>query len=401
MDGYSMAQIPEGYSTAARLEDAELSRLAEAVSQAPFVRRVLDAMPEMVAVLTPTRQLVAANQAMQIFLGLGEGEFRPGPRPGEILGCVHAQVSEHGCGNSAYCKQCGAFATIMEAIAQGRRSTGECRISRREAGRLEAMDLLLWCSPFGVEGLRFFVLAGVDISERKRRQALERAFFHDILNTSQSLGGCIELVSRAQPDQVRKLVPMLRRVNDYMLEEILSQRDMSLAENNELTASPALLNSRDLLERLRSLYTYRLTGRGADLRLAEDTESISFLSDPVLLSRVLGNMIKNALEASDPGQVVTLCARRQQDELLFTVHNPGYMPPEVQAQVFQRSFSTKGLGRGLGTYAMRLLSERYLEGGVDFESNQARGTVFRASLPVCPGYAGDLHKGLLRSEETS
>ena len=56
----------------------------------------------------------------------------------------------------------------------------------------------------------------------------------------------------------------------------------------------------------------------------------------------------------------------------FWVNNPAVMPREVQLQVFKRSFSTKGSGRGIGTYSMRLLVSRYLGGSVDFESTGGR-----------------------------
>ena len=56
-------------------------------------------------------------------------------------------------------------------------------------------------------------------------------------------------------------------------------------------------------------------------------------------------------------------------------------------QVFQRSFSTKGSGRGLGTYSMRLLTEHYLRGSVGFTSSAAEGTTFFASYPHCYPYA--------------
>jgi signal transduction histidine kinase len=58
------------------------------------------------------------------------------------------------------------------------------------------------------------------------------------------------------------------------------------------------------------------------------------------------------------------------------------MPRDVQLQVFQRSFSTKGSGRGLGTYSMKLLSERYLQGRVTFDTSPAKGTTFRAIYPL-------------------
>ena len=54
-------------------------------------------------------------------------------------------------------------------------------------------------------------------------------------------------------------------------------------------------------------------------------------------------MVKNALEACQPGQTVTLSTRACADGLQFSVHNPGVMSPNVQLQVFQRSFSSKGI----------------------------------------------------------
>jgi sensor histidine kinase regulating citrate/malate metabolism len=58
------------------------------------------------------------------------------------------------------------------------------------------------------------------------------------------------------------------------------------------------------------------------------------------------------------------------------VHNQGFIPKDVQLQIFQRSFSTKGEGRGIGTYSMKLLGEKYLKGKVRFESLDKNGTTF-------------------------
>jgi sensor histidine kinase regulating citrate/malate metabolism len=66
----------------------------------------------------------------------------------------------------------------------------------------------------------------------------------------------------------------------------------------------------------------------------------------------------------------------------FSVHNAAVMPPEVQMQVFQRSFSTKSeAGRGIGTHSMKLFGERYLGGDVRFISGEPEGTTFSITLP--------------------
>jgi sensor histidine kinase regulating citrate/malate metabolism len=67
---------------------------------------------------------------------------------------------------------------------------------------------------------------------------------------------------------------------------------------------------------------------------------------------------------------------------VFSVHNASVMPPEVQLQVFQRSFSTKlEVGHGIGTYSIRLIGERYLRGQVAFCSRAPEGTIFTITLP--------------------
>jgi hypothetical protein len=82
---------------------------------------------------------------------------------------------------------------------------------------------------------------------------------------------------------------------------------------------------------------------------------------------------------------VRVSAETQGDAVVFRVHNPGAMPEAVQRQIFQRSFSTKqGEGRGIGTHSVRLFTERYLGGQVEFTSAEADGTAFTVSLPLSP-----------------
>jgi sensor histidine kinase regulating citrate/malate metabolism len=56
------------------------------------------------------------------------------------------------------------------------------------------------------------------------------------------------------------------------------------------------------------------------------------------------------------------------------------MPPEVEMQVFMRSFSTKGVQRGLGTYSMKVFGEQCLGGKVNFTTDPGKGTTFYIDL---------------------
>ena len=91
-------------------------------------------------------------------------------------------------------------------------------------------------------------------------------------------------------------------------------------------------------------------------------------------------MLKNALEATEKGGIVFAKVIDSDKKVRFQVMNNLVMPKKVQLQIFQRSFSTKGSGRGVGTYSIKLLTENYLDGKVGFISTAAQGTVFFVDL---------------------
>ena len=128
------------------------------------------------------------------------------------------------------------------------------------------------------------------------------------------------------------------------------------------------------------MYASHEAGVGKEI-VIEQPHDIDMTVDAVLLTRVLGNLTKNALEATQPGEAVTIGCTSDNGIVSFSVHNPSVMPISVQRQIFQRSFTTKGHGRGLGTYSSRLITRRYLAGELSFSSSPADGTVFTASIP--------------------
>jgi signal transduction histidine kinase len=121
---------------------------------------------------------------------------------------------------------------------------------------------------------------------------------------------------------------------------------------------------------------------GISLQLDSNADNEKIYSDPVLLRRILGNMTKNAIEASLPESIVRLSCTRGVGKVTFSVQNDRPMDEDTKLQLFRRSFSTKGKGRGIGTYSMKLLGEKYLGGRIWFHSNQRDGTTFFFELKI-------------------
>jgi signal transduction histidine kinase len=187
-----------------------------------------------------------------------------------------------------------------------------------------------------------------------------------------------------QETEIKDIYKDLDLLSSGLVEEINAQRQILAAENNELVPQIEPLLSLEVLNAVTSIYQAQDVAKGKLLHIAEDAINIEVVSDKSLLRRVIGNMTKNALEASEKGEAVTLGCDLVNGccNIRFWVHNLRPMPREAQLQVFQRSYSSKGAGRGLGTYSMKLLGERYLKGTVSFTSNVENGTTFQIVLPL-------------------
>jgi signal transduction histidine kinase len=343
---------------------------------------VLDAVPFSVIVLNHWRQIIYANKAMISLVGQKDLDQILAHRLGEVVGCAHAIEAVGGCGTTEFCRYCGAVHAMLRAIEVRRPDVQECRISRAPDG--EAIDLRVWSRPIVVEGEAFVVFSLLDIAAEKRKEVLERLFFHDIANTAGGLSGIAELLPKAEPAKVLELAGMIHHFSRQLVDEIRAQRELMLAESGMLTVHPEDVDMGEFLGGLTEGYQHHVSLRGKFLRYEAPECPARVVTDRALLGRVVGNMLKNAIEATPPDGIVTVRCIAGDGAAEVSAHNPGHMPRHVQLQLFKRSFSTKGEGRGLGTYSMKLLGEQYLKGKIDFLSTPEAGTTFRALFPSLP-----------------
>jgi len=206
------------------------------------------------------------------------------------------------------------------------------------------------------------------------------------MNTAGGLQGLLA-ISREDGAVSTELLPILEDLVKALVDEIEGQRHIMKAEQGSLQPEWAPLDLDRTLEQIAGLYRAHPVARRRQVELRAGTGA-SLVSDGTLVRRVVGNMMKNALEATPEGGRITVVARAREPDLEVEVHNPIAIPPRARAHVFKRGFSTKGGGRGTGTHAMRVLTERYLGGSVSFESDEATGTSFKLRLPQRPPDAG-------------
>lgn len=361
-----------------RKSKTELFRQHDLVLSNKLTTNVLNSIPVPVLVLNKSRQMVFGNKAVLEMLDAPEQESILGKRFGELVGCPASAVGPTGCGSSPHCHSCGALKSIYNCIETG--------IGTEEVSMQTANSVMLHLKVnselvnFGTE--EFILLTLQDISTEKKKLLLERIFYHDILNSAHNIGGMAELISSDEITGSKdEYIAMLMKSTRELIDEINTHRLLTSSSQSEYLSQPVEINSFVFYKELKTEFE-ALADSGLIVTLDKRSENFNFTSDRVLLRRVIINMIKNAIEAESYLGKVTLGMIALKDKgAMLWVHNSAYMPDKVQNQVFNRSFSTKGNDRGLGTYSMKLLTEKFLKGKISFTSSPSNGTTFIIEIP--------------------
>jgi K+-sensing histidine kinase KdpD len=352
------------------------------IHNADYIRDIINALPYIAAILNKYRQVIFSNEVLLNQLSLSSIDEVIGLRPGELIHCVNSNKEEGGCGVSENCKVCGAFLSILDAQNKKQKSQYECRIKAIKDGKEIAYDFLATSTPIIWDNEEFIIFSLTDISSEKRRKALERTFFHDIINKAGSLQGFIQLIQSVSDfKEIKEYVSIASDISQELIDEILSQRYLVAAENNEFATTIESVETLSIMSSsIREISNQKIS-KDIHVIMDEKSVSVNIQTDITLLRRVLLNMLKNAVEASEKSDYVTLSGNLNDNKYVFKVHNNNFIPKDQQMQIFQRSFSTKGVDRGIGTYSMKLFTENYLDGRIYFESDINKGTTFFVELP--------------------
>jgi len=350
-----------------------------------FITEFIYALPYVTAILNSERRIILSNK---ITIEEEEQEISVeeffGHQPGAMLNCVHANRDDGTCDTDGICKYCGIPNAIFRSEKSEKKESQETSISLKVKNQIKTYDIRVTAAPFHYNNKRYTLLTVTDISESKRKRALERIFFHDVLNKTASLTGAFQLLNDQKQINEEEKIELLKLsdeiIND-LNEEILLQKNLMDAEGGDLEIKISSLNTIKMLEESIKQIRQYPESENKNIKIDDCSVDEEIYSDPVLLKRIIINMLKNAVEASGDQDTIKAGCLSEQNSIKIWVNNPGYIPYSIQIQIFERTFSTKDKNRGLGSYSMKLLGEQYLNGKVDFVSSKDKGTTFYIKLP--------------------
>ncbi len=110
-------------------------------------------------------------------------------------------------------------------------------------------------------------------------------------------------------------------------------------------------------------------------------DELSLLMDPEQIRRAVGNLLKNAVEATDAGEI-RLTARRDGQNVVISVSDPGRgVADGDKEKLFLPYFSTKRRGTGLGLAIVHRIVRDH-DGQITVHDNHPKGTRFEIELPA-------------------
>ncbi|EKO38708.1 MAG: histidine kinase [Solidesulfovibrio magneticus str. Maddingley MBC34] len=205
-----------------------------------------------------------------------------------------------------------------------------------------------------------------DVSEAKRLEQLKndinQVMRHDLKSPLATVAGVLEALELAGPLNVRQreLTAMLERAVVAMTARINLSLHLYRLESGDLGLAPQPLPLAALLAEAREeLAPYLKDGR--ELRLAYEAPAEAFvvLGERAMVTALLVNLLKNALEAAgEVGSVVVTVADPPSPRLV--IENPGEVPPAIRARLFEKHVTAgKARGTGLGAYSARLIARAF------------------------------------------
>lgn len=218
------------------------------------------------------------------------------------------------------------------------------------------------------------------VSAAKTR--LLAAASHDLRQPAHAIGLYVAQLETApvSPELVAGLDASVRALQE-MLDVFF---DYSRLDMHSTPAQPRPMPLEPVFRQLRICFADLAAQKGLRLRVRQTRAWVQ--SDPVLLQRVLLNLLSNALRYTERGGILVGC-RMRQGQPCIEVRDSGIgIAPEHHAQIFEEFFQVKNpareraLGLGLGL-SMVQRSCALLRHPLTLRSELGRGSCFTLSLP--------------------
>ncbi|WP_437523695.1 ATP-binding protein [Sorangium sp. So ce726] len=209
---------------------------------------------------------------------------------------------------------------------------------------------------------------------------------HEIRNPLGSIAGSIELLRTGGTlsDEDRKLCEIIERETARLNDLVGDMLDLSRPRVPALEGVDLSATARDVV------VLAGRSGRGSDVEVRFDgPSSAPVTADAAQMRQVVWNLVRNAIQASSAGAVVTVRLWRDPSAWLLEIRDQGRgIPAGARDRLFDAFFTTRTHGMGIGLAVVkRILDDHGF--AIEVDSREGEGTAFRVRvLDRPPGSGG-------------
>jgi len=212
---------------------------------------------------------------------------------------------------------------------------------------------------------------------------------HDLRQPLHALGLFVDaLDSRIQYKEVRDIVGNIRISTNALSDLLNALLDISKLDASVLTPKPIPFQLQPLLQRI--VTDFSAPAKSKSLRLRVVNCALVVNTDPIMLERILRNLVSNAIRYTQSGGVLLGCRRhrkRNENYISIEIHDTGIgIAPENIECIFEEFYQAENperdrqKGLGLGLAIVKRLGD-LIDCPVSVLSVQKKGSVFRVRVP--------------------
>jgi PAS domain S-box-containing protein len=351
---------------------------------------ILDSVEEGILMLDVGGRVVLANTLIQSISGLNNDEL-----VGVRLSDLSADVMQI----LGYSRE--ELKDLIELIGRGQvptpsKVTLEVMVTSPQR-ILERLSTPVWGQQNEVIG---WMIVLRDVTEEheiaRARELITETLVHDLRSPMSAVLGALDILDELLPpeqhtDMVDQSLRVAQRSVNRVLKLVETMLDISRMRSGSLELEVAVADVSSMVENLLHEFVVQANEYGIILRneVPKDLPSVNL--DKEKITRVIANLVDNALKYTPEGGLVTLQAERSRsgEEIVFNVRDTGPgIPSDFHDKIFDRFAQVPGRrgrkrGSGLGLTFCRLAVEAH-GGRIWVESLEGQGSSFFFALPNNP-----------------
>ena len=235
-----------------------------------------------------------------------------------------------------------------------------------------------------------------DITKEKAAQARSAEFVsavsHEIKTPLASVKAYAEMLgdgdADGDPETQQKFLNIIEVQTDRMTRLLDGMLDMARIESGVVRVEKKFVSLNELVESGAKLMAPAATEKNISIESRLSSLYLGVNVDSDMMSRVVMNLISNAIKYTDAGGRIMLRSQLNDDQVAFEVEDTGRgIPADAMPKLFQKFYRVKenanvAPGTGLGLSLVKHIVEEVHGGKMEVESQVGKGSVFRVKLPL-------------------